>query len=785
MLYLLSAMPGTGKSTFIRENGLDAITLSLDTFRHMYAGPATDISGKIVLSNNREDLVFNKYSEALNIRMMQGGPIVIDNLNPGSNSFDYIEPLLEKYAYDYRVVRFPLQDFQFYIDRNNGREPYKQINENTLKLIYDNFTRSEFKDRSKIIPPQRALKEILATPNELIQDLNQFNRIHFIGDLQGCYMPIQKYLAQEGGFKRDEFYLFVGDYIDRGIQNDKCLRFILDQSRRDQSNVVFLAGNHEDNLFNHAFAIKKPADVFLFDTLPQLEKAGFTMEDMREVCSNLDLYHFGQYRDKKIMTNHAGLTGVPLYPRMLSADEYKRGFGPYNYNVDQKFEELNQDNEWYQVHGHRNSHKLTFDSLKKSFALECDVEYGGNLPVLRLNSKGFNGVYIQNTVFDRKEVLRKEQEAGLFESKNLESKVGDFLKSKLDMTQSNLETMKALRSNELIRESRFESLPHISSFNFKREAFFDKRFDDELVIHARGLFINNQTGEIVARGFEKFFNVNERGIESAKMENMKATFKPPIQLYQKDNGFLGILGYDSFKNNLVFASKSNIGGEFAGYFEDIARKQFNSGELEFLKIYANKHNVNYIFEVNDPKNDPHIIEYDKPHIVLLAVVKREMQFSQLTYEKLVEFAAEFKDMPVKQSFARFDNLDNFEKFYNAVSKESALTTKRKLEGWVVQDSDLNMIKIKLPYYSFWKCMRDMGVRLDKNIEKGVESNIDQAVDKQFLIKEQDKPFAKQFLKDFSKLSAEDRKLDIITLRNRYLGEEQEIKPVVNKPKNKL
>lgn len=785
IVYFLSAMPGTGKSTFIRENELDPHTLSLDAIRHVYAGAATDMFGNLVLSNNKEDFVFAKFIEAFKVRLSNGGAIFIDNLNQDQKSIDTYLDIMKQYHYDYRIVRFPLMDKEFYYKRNEQREMYKRLPKEALDRNYDLFVNSKFDDPSKIITPEQALTYVKATPESLLLDLSHYKKINWIGDLQGSFYPLKKFFDQNT-YSKDEVYIFVGDYLDRGIQNDKCFRFV--QKYMDYENFIFLAGNHELHLYNYSNDILTPPSEFTYNTLPQLLKAGINKEDMRELYNKLHLYSFIHYRDKNIMATHAGLANVPKHPRLLTTIEYMRGYGSYSYDVDKTFNELNQDNNWYQVHGHRNQYKHGFETHPKSFALEADVEYGGSLPILRLDKNGFNGVYITNKVFNKSAVEKIEKEKNMFVTKADVNNLSDFLENKVNYSKENLEIVKDLRANELIREKTFEALPHISAFNFKKEAFFDKRFENELLIHARGLFINTESGEIVARGFEKFFNVNERGIPSAKMEVVKSNFKGKINLYEKENGFLGIVGYDSKNDSLIFASKSDIGGEFSTYLKDIAQSQFTKAELEHMKIFANKHNVNYLFEVNDPVNDPHIVKYDTPHLVLIGIVKREFKFSQLNYEELTKFAEGFKELKVKKRFAHFESPENFEKFFNSVSNESAFTTKRQFEGFVCEDDALNMIKIKLPYYSFWKTMRGFVEKMERCEAKGDKFDTVNLVNNHFLINDVDKKLAIEFLNYIKVLPSEQRKRSIIDLRdefmvnNKELVQELSVSPKKNKPK---
>ena len=63
-----------------------------------------------------------------------------------------------------------------------------------------------------------------------------------------------------------------------------------------------------------------------------------------------------------------------------------------------------------------------------------------------------------------------------------------------------------LRANKNIVERKYGD---ISSFNFSASAFFNKIWDEQTV-KARGLYINTKTGEVVARSYDKFFNIGER-----------------------------------------------------------------------------------------------------------------------------------------------------------------------------------------------------------------------------------------------------------------------------------
>ena len=778
MVYFLSAMPGTGKSTFIRENGLDAHSLSLDAIRHIYAGAATDMDGSLVLSNNREDLVFGKFMEAFELRLQMGGVLFIDNLNQDQAAINSYMDLLKKFDYDYRVVKFPLQPIDFYYARNNQREAYKRLPKDAIDRNYVLFTNAAFDDVSKIMTPDEAIRFVKATADELLVDLSDYKKIHYIGDLQGSFYPLKKYFEQDGGFKKNEFYIFVGDYIDRGIENDKCLHFI--RKYMDYDNVLCIMGNHEKHLYNYSNDIYTPPDEFMKNTLPQLEKAGFDKDDMKALYRKMHLFSFVKYHDKKIMVTHAGLTEVPKFPRLVSGDEYMRGYGPYSYDVDGRFNEQNLDNEWYQVHGHRNQHKLDFNSYPKSFALEADVEYGGSLPVLRVAREGISGVYITNKVFNKEEVLKIEKELGMFGAVETNGALANFLNRKVEGHKSGTDLLQSLRDNNLLVETVSIAKPHLSTFNFKDDVMSQNIQNSSVKI--RGLIVNNKTGDIVARGFDKFYELNEKGISTNSTESLRDTMKGSVNVFEQEDGRLAMIGYDVETTSLVFSAKDGVDTLDATEFKKKVLNTFKSSELEFMKVFANKHNVNYIFEVIDPVHNDSIIKAEEASIVLLGVVKRDAVFSQLTYENLTAFADNLEHVIAKKKFVHFNSFENFEKFWNALSNESAFKTKRHMEGFVIEGS--NTFMVKLPYYQFWKSMSDSVTQINMDMIKNVNTDVKTLVDT-LKLKDEDKTMAIEFLESVKKMSKEDRELDLITLREKFLATRPELSVVLKPRKNKV
>ena len=67
---------------------------------------------------------------------------------------------------------------------------------------------------------------------------------------------------------------------------------------------------------------------------------------------------------------------------------------------------------------------------------------------------------------------------------------------------TDLEIIEQLNNSPLIKKKYLNN--GIVSYNFTREAFYKKQWN-ELTCRARGLFIDSETGKIIARSYDKFF----------------------------------------------------------------------------------------------------------------------------------------------------------------------------------------------------------------------------------------------------------------------------------------
>jgi hypothetical protein len=722
-------------------------------------------------------------------RMKQGGPIIIDNFHSNRSSYSRIIDLAEKNGYKPLLVDFPDISLDELVRRNAGREIYKQIEPSRLKEMYYSFLAAKEEENIiDVVTPEQVVEHIKSPYTDQVIDLNQYEKVHHFGDLQGTYTPVAEYFEQHP-FNPNEFYIFLGDYVDRGLENGKAVQFIMDIA--DKPNVVLLKGNHEIHLSNYGLNLTAYSKIFNEETIPQLQQLNIKRAMIRKnILPYLKDYFLYTYQGKNVFCNHAGLGNIPEYPAMLNPRFYYTGFGGYDYDIDTHFEKKG-NHDWYQFHGHRNFMNETFynpetDINRRSFSLESDVESGGKLSVMQLDSTGFTLVKIKSPLL----TLNEKNKAVIKKIKN--------------ENVDEIALLDDMRQHEFVEEKTMQSKSYISSFNFTKEAFYQQEYDD-ISTKARGLFINNRTNEIVARGYDKFFNIGENGIPTAQHDYLKDTMKGHVISFIKENGFLGIQGYDSVDDTLLFASKSTIDSDFAGYFKAIFEQTVSPDDQERIKNDFRKHNLCAVYEVNDPINDPHIIPYEKPHIVLLDIFKRSMQLERIDYDKLKKFGKKY-NIRVKEKGPQFKNINDFLNFNQVVANENPLTTKHQFEGYVAEDENGSMIKIKLPYYNYWKQMRGIlhrvkkhketieskNRRLDKKIlslvsNKGIPKErldvllenfekerlkidddiVDNLIERAFFIKDEQTPEAKKFIQHLFDLDEKELSKDIITLRNQY------------------
>ena len=679
ILLLLRGSAGCGKSTWIEQNGLKPYTLSADDIRLLCQSPIMQVDGTEGISQANDNLTWKTLFNLLETRMQKGEFTVIDATNSKTSEMNRYKEMCNTYRYRIYCVDFtdiPIEEVK---RRNANREPLKRVPDEAIDKMYSRFATQKIPSGIKVIKPNE-----LDTIWMKMFDLSEYKKIHHIGDIHGCNTALQKYLSDNGGIKDDEFYIFTGDYIDRGLENADVVNFLI--SIKDKKNVLMLEGNHERWLWLYANDCVGKSKEFELVTKPQLDDAKIDKKDIRQLYRKFGQCAYYKYGDNVYLVTHAGLSTMPKNLSYVATDQMIRGVG--NYNDFEKIAETwintTPDN-FYQIHGHRNTKRVPIQVNDRVFNLEGRIEFGGELRCVQVDKDGIHTIEVQNEVFKTPEMQREQTVTS--------SSVAD--------------TIIALRSNRYIQEKKFGN---ISSFNFTNKAFYDKVWDEQTT-KARGLYLDTMKGKVAARAYDKFFNINERPETKFDMLQYKLQF--PITAYVKENGFLGIVSYNEYEDDLFVASKSTIDSQFAQWFKDMLYEKVSSDNIMKMKEFIKENNVSFVFECVDMKNDPHIIEYPESELFLLDIVRNDMEFSKYEYDQMVDIANQF-GLTHKEKAFEIATWQEFYDWYYDILEEDYEYNGRKIEGFVIEDSVGYMTKLKLAYYNFWKFMRSISHEAIRN-----------------------------------------------------------------------
>jgi len=236
------------------------------------------------------------------------------------------------------------------------------------------------------------------------------------------------------------------------------------------------------------------------------------------------------------------------------------------------------------------------------------------------------------------------------------------------------------------------------------------------------LFIYNdgKKEKIIARGWKKFYNIDEEDVEESKLENIKK-WQFPLIIERKYNGFLGIFSaYKDEKGDIrpFIASKSTDKGKYAGYVKEILEPNITKELLKFIE----KENITLLFEVIHP-NDPHIEDNkNKKEIILIGAIKNDINFKAYNYKKLKKIYNMFFKNSKNIKYKEISKIINTPKeldYFLEKDKNFPLLSNEGIEGYVIYNEksiytkEPKMTKLKTRWYSFWKEMRSLSRRLSK------------------------------------------------------------------------
>ena len=87
-----------------------------------------------------------------------------------------------------------------------------------------------------------------------------YRRVLVIGDMHGNFDRLLSVFRKVRFDNAEDFLILLGDYVDRGPENVRCLRWAMEMSEKE--NVVALRGNHEEMMLAY-YLLDNDADIWL------------------------------------------------------------------------------------------------------------------------------------------------------------------------------------------------------------------------------------------------------------------------------------------------------------------------------------------------------------------------------------------------------------------------------------------------------------------------------------------------------------------------------------------
>lgn len=206
-------------------------------------------------------------------------------------------------------------------------------------------------------------------------------------------------------------------------------------------------------------------------------------------------------------------------------------------------------------------------------------------------------------------------------------------------------------------------------------------FNDKLVRVSRGLTLDYE-GNIVTRGFEKFFNYRQLDKDKYYDDDFKeryaniqvSSFDDKLEVQEKLDGTMILLG--EYKGEFVVSTTSSTESPYSplaeGYFNNLDIKE------ELLSLLDNK---TLAFEYVSPSNQV-VVEYEKDEYVLLALIDN-LTGEEMGYEELLSVGEMIGSRVYEKYFYTMNELLDIQKNGEGI------------EGYIVTNKYGKKVKFKL------------------------------------------------------------------------------------------
>lgn len=249
-----------------------------------------------------------------------------------------------------------------------------------------------------------------------------------------------------------------------------------------------------------------------------------------------------------------------------------------------------------------------------------------------------------------------------------------------------------MRDNPNVRVMPVRGEEDLWACNFTRDAFRNHAWD-EYSSKARGLFLNS-AGDVVMRGFDKFFNLGEN--KQTSLGNVLEHMTYPARVEMKENGFLGLIGATEQEGVFRFYSKSGQ-TDYSPLIEKAFLRDLPDPYTRHeIWQTMRAHDVTVACEIVDAESDQHIIHYDKSRLYYLHAIHNHVEFAiDMQADSLLNTL-----FPYRPDWYMIQD----ETGLRQALHDAALSSR---EGVVIYGADGYMVKVKSDLYRQSKSLRPM------------------------------------------------------------------------------
>lgn len=627
-LVVLVGPQGSGKSTLAQIEFSDYFLISQD-----YQGKA------------------KHYELFLNAIKLNYSKIIVDRINHTREQRRRYLKIAKNAGYKTRIIVIN-KPFEICLNRILERKVHPTLDYKSNKI--DKALQMYFKEYEIPEEKEADVLEVREDYDPYFLDLSksQYQRFIIIGDIHGCYEELLLLLKKVNYDIKDSSsaLIFVGDLIDKGPEPKKVFDFV-----KNNKNAFFVMGNHEFKLLRYLrgnnVSINHGLDVSIkqFDVYDINKKHSIQLRFFLE-----KLPYIIKLPDNSFVV-HAGIN--PFKSILEQRREHLlfiRNYNPATGKISQRgdpywFEEYGENLE--DIYFGHNFHE-EIQVRKNVFALDGYCVYGGELRACILEKKGesffkeFVSVKALNTYYVSQYQFDKDSPLTFFD---------DLVKRGY---------LKSDENDDLV------------IYNYTDKTTFEKYWT-YLTKQARGLIFEKKTGMVIARPFEKFFNIGENDL--TQKHNLPLHLK--YRVLEKLDGSLAILYF--YKGSWLISTKGRLDSQQAKIAQELLYKKYKIDELDVK--------FTYLLEIVHPKTKV-IIDYkDKEELYLLSAIET-LNAKEVNYDVLVEFSKRVGFLLPKEFNLKIDDL------LNGVFPNEILDSLNNLEGFVIRFDNNYRVKFKLNKY---------------------------------------------------------------------------------------